>query len=515
MPLEPFIFDFTPGCQRDGTELSNNVYTDMLWCRFQRGQPRKIGGYKALSQNMTGISRELHQYTLDAYTYVHSGFANGIEQVSIDVDELSSVPTNRTPVGFTADPNNMWQMDSYYDTNTGTQQLLAFVAPAMTNIAYGSATGNLYAGPIATTAPLTAVTGLATDATGGIVVLPPYTCIYGSNGLFQWSMPGFPLNFTGEGSGAARCTDQKILRCYPLWGNDGFSPSCIAWTINGLIKIYFVGGAPVFDFDPLTVSSSILSQNAIAEGAAQVYYWAGQDRFLMTNGASVSEVPNQNNINFFFDNLNRRYAGKAFAFYNPRFGEVWFCAPLFGATEPNWAVIYNDREKIWYDTQLPNSGRSAGIANDVHSGVIMGGVDLFRGSTYRLWQHDRGTDEVDGAFTSAVHSYFTTPIVTASNFQQPMDKGIKYDAIETDFVQSEAMTVTALTRGNARAPFVEKETVAIDPPPPDNPQDQQIKFKKVTAKQTKFRFESNVAGGDYQSGKHVAYIEVDQSRRTS
>lgn len=515
MPFEPFIFDFTAGVQRDGTELSNNIYTDALWCRFQRGQPRKIGGYKALTQNLKGISRALHQQSLSGFTYINSGHAAGVELVTVDNDELASVPADRTPTsGFTSDPNNMWQLDSYYDTNTAQQQLLAFVAPSLGNLAYGTATGSLFAGPIYSTAPLTAVSGLATDVTGGVLVIPPYTCLYGSNGLFQWSMPGFPLNFTGEGSGAARVTDQKLIRCYPLWGNDGFSPSCLAWTINGLIKIYFVGGAPVFSFDPLTGSSSILSQNAVTMGASQTYYWAGQDRFLMTNGSAVGEVPNQNNLNFFFDNLNRRFATKAFTFYNPRFGEVWFCAPLFGATEPNWAVIYNDREKVWYDTPLPNGGRSSGSANDIHSGVIMGGIQLFNNTTYRLWQQDRGTDEVDGSYTSAIRSFFTTPIISAANFQQPMDKSIKFDVIEPDFIQTDTMTVTALTRGTARAPYVEQESVSYDPPPV-KAQDQQVKFKKLTAQQTKFRFESNTGGGDYQAGKHIAYIEVDQGRRTS
>lgn len=514
MPLQPFILDFTPGIQRDGTELSNNVYTDALWCRFQRGQPRKIGGYRTLSQNMTGIPRQLHQQTLNAYTYVHSGYAAGIELVTVDSGGMSSVPADRTPAGYPNDPANMWQMDSYFDTNSAAQQLLAFVAPSLDDLAYGAATGNLYSGPIYATTALTAVSGLATDVTGGVVVLPPYTCLYGSNGLFQWSMPGFPLNFTGEGSGAARVTDQKLVRCYPLWGADGFSPSCLAWTINGLIKIYFVGGAPVFSFDPLTVSSSILSQNGIAEGAGQIYYWIAQDRFLMTNGASVTEVPNSNNLNFFFDNLNRPFGQKAFAFYNPRFGEVWFCAPLFGATEPNWAVIYNDREKIWYDTPLPNGGRSAGVQNDINAGAILGGVQLYNASTYRLWQHERGTDEIDGPNSSAIRSYFTTPILTATTFQQPLDKAIKFDTIEPDFTQSGDMVVTSLTRGNARARFKPRDNVTFADEPVTE-QDQQVMFKKTTAKQTKFQFESNTAGGDFQGGKHIAYIEVDQARRTS
>lgn len=513
MPFFPYKLEFPPGFQRDGTQMDSPCYLEGQWTRFQRGKPRKIGGYRALSQVMTGVSRGLHMQTLSGYSYIHSGYAGGIEQVTVDSAGLASVPSSRTPGGFASNANNIWQMDSFYDVTSAKQQLLAFVVPALNDIAYGATTGVLYAGPIYTIAALTAVSGLATDATGGIVVLPPYTCVYGSNGLFQWSAPGLPLDFAAEGSGAARVTDQKLIRAYPLRAQDGYSPACVAWTMNGVIKVYFVGGAPVFDADPLTTESSILSHDIVVEGKDNIFYWAAQDRFMMTNGSSVSEVPNDKNLNFFFDNLNRAYIQKSFAFYNARWGEVWFCAPLFGATEPNWAVIYNDREKSWYDTQLPNGGRSAAVKNDLGAGAVMGGLQQYNGATYRLWQHERGTDEVDGNNTSAVPSSYTTGILTAANFQQPLDRAIKIDTLEPDFIQTGNMTVTALTRGNARAAFKTAQiqtfadTAAL-------PADQQVPLK-VTAKQIKLQFSSNVAGGNFESGQTLAFIEVDQARRTS
>lgn len=512
MPFQPYPLAFAPGVQRDGTELDSVAFTAAQWCRFQRGRPRKMGGYKMVSQNMTAISRALHMQTQSGFSYVHSGYAAGIELVTVDANGDASIPANRTPGGFTVNANNVWQMDSYFDINSGLQQLLAFQVPGLMDVAYGASTGNLYAGNIYNTTALTAVSGLAGDATGGIVMLPPYLGIYGSNGLFQWSAPAAPLDLFGLGSGAARVTDQKVVKGLPLSAQAGFSPSAILWSINGVIKLYFVGGAPVFDFDPLTTQSSILSHMGVVEGANRIYYWAAQDRFMSTDGQSVQDVPNNFNVNFFFDNLNRTYSQKVFAVYNARWNEIWWCAPLFGATEPNWAIIYNDREKIWYDTPLPNAGRSAGVENDVNIGAIMAGIQA-SGSTYRLWQHERGTDEVDGSNTSAVLSSYTTPIITAANFQQPLDKAIHIDAIEMDLVQSGDMTVTPLLRGNARSAFIVSDTVPFGDSPPADPIDQLVNLK-TTAKQTKLRFTSNVAGGDFQGGKDIAYIEVDQARRT-
>lgn len=514
MALQPYLLEFEAGFSRDGTELASaSVYTEGLWCRFQRGRPRKMGGYRTLSQGMTGISRGLHMQTLNGYSYIHSGFSAGVEVYQTDQFGQASVPANVTPSGFVTDPSNFWQMDSYYDTNLSQQQILAFVTPSLNDISYGAATGNLYTGAIYGTQALTSVTGLATDVTGGICVIPPYLVLYGSNGLFQWSTSLSPLDFSGEGSGAARVADQKIVKALPLWGNDGFSPSCVAWTMNSVIKVYFVGGAPVFAFDPLTNESSILSPNAVTMGSNNIFYWAGQDRFMMTNGLAgqVNELPNDKNINFFYDNLNRPYAQKAFAVYNARWGEVWFCAPLFGATEPNWAIIYNDRERCWYDTPLPNSGRSAGIKNDLGVGMVLSGVDPLN-STYRLWQHERGTDAVDGTTSSAIRSFYTTGIITAENFQQPLDKDVKIDTLEPDFIQSGPLSVDVLIRGNARDPFEVAQSRSFDSTAA-TPLAQQVPLK-TTARQTKLQFTSNVAGGDYQAGKTLAFIETDQSRRT-
>lgn len=44
---QPFIIRSKPGIKRDGTQFDGDYYTDAEWCRFQRGLPRKIGGYVA------------------------------------------------------------------------------------------------------------------------------------------------------------------------------------------------------------------------------------------------------------------------------------------------------------------------------------------------------------------------------------------------------------------------------------------------------------------------------------
>ena len=191
---------------------------------------------------------------------------------------------------------------------------------------------------------------------------------------------------------------------------------------------------------------------------------------------------------------------------------IWFCAPLFGATEPNYAVIYNYRENSWYDTALPNGGRSFGISNIIAGGNYMSGISLYQGATYRLWQHEVGVDEVDVSNTNAVRSYFTSPVLSAESFQQPMDSDLHIDQIIPDMVQTGNMTLTANVRGNARSPFVAREPRAYVQPPVAGA-DQQVPTH-ASARQISPTFESNVRGGNYQSGKSVAYVMPDQGRRT-
>ena len=264
--------------------------------------------------------------TQSGQSYVHSGFAAGIESMQVGSSGATTVPANRTPGGFVSDPNNVWQLDTYYDINSGLQQLLAFVTPSLLDIAYGTAPGKLYSGPIYATTALVQDTDpfIATDATGGVCVLPPYTVRYGSNGLFQWSMPGQPLGFTDNGTGqagAARC--RYIPEAHPraaVARRGGYSPSCLIWSLDSIIRGYFTGVQPtIFSFDTLTTDSSILSHNSVVE-ADGTYYWIGVDRFLKFNGV-MSELANTRNLNFFFDNLNQRtYAQKAYAMKNSRYG---------------------------------------------------------------------------------------------------------------------------------------------------------------------------------------------------
>ena len=365
-----------PGIKRDGTRFEGDQYVDGQWVRFQRGLPRKIGGYRSINKFLRGLPRTLHEYTQDLLTYVHAGSANRVERFYIDGSYNTSVITDRTPAsGFTASDANLWQFGVSYDTTNG-NQIVAQVAPNL-NCICNSDGGEIFTGDLLGTTALTAVPALNKpsnfNCTGGVVVLPPYTFAFGNDGYVAWSVPNNPADYTGSGAGNAYITGQKIVRGMPLRGGPGNSPSGLFWSADSLIRGSYVGGTQVFQFDTISAQSSILSAQSVIEYDG-IFYWIGTDRFLSFNGV-VREVENNLNLNFFFDNLNYAMRQKVFAFKVPRFGEIWWCFPKGDSSEPNHAVVYNVRENTWYDTALPNGGRGAGLFPAVFSKPLMSGVE--------------------------------------------------------------------------------------------------------------------------------------------
>ena len=520
-----------PGIKRDGTRFEGDQYVDGQWVRFQRGLPRKIGGYRSINKFLRGLPRALTEYTQDLLTYIHAGSANRLERFFIDGTYNTSVITDRTPTsGFTAADGNLWQFAVSYDTTNG-NQIVAQVAPNL-NCICNSDGGAVFVGDLLGTTALTQVTLVPANfnATGGVVTLPPYTFAFGSDGYVAWSVPNKPNDFTGSGAGNAYITGQKIVKAMPLRGGPGNSPSGLFWSADSLIRGSYVGGTAVFQFDTISTQSSILSSSSVIEYDG-IFYWIGTDRFLMFNGV-VREVENSLNLNFFFDGLNYSQRQKVFAMKVPRYGEIWWCYPRGEAIEPSHAVIYNVRENTWYDCELPNGGRSAAVSPTVFPKPIMTGVvptaagEEIRiaenndtritqnndvrvtqesgADQYRLWVQEVGVDAIDGLSIQPVLSYFETgdlslPVTSQEN------KALQVLMVEPDFVQSGDLTMQVTGRANARSPEIATEPHVIYETPP-TPQDQVVYFK-TQRRELRFRFESNAIGGDYQMGLVLAHLQ--------
>jgi hypothetical protein len=102
MPDTTVILKSQAGIKRDGTKFEGDFYTDGQWVRWQRGLPRKIGGYKSTQKYLTQISRGFSNFTQQDYIYCHSGSASYLERFTLDITVNSSVVSNRTPAAVQA-----------------------------------------------------------------------------------------------------------------------------------------------------------------------------------------------------------------------------------------------------------------------------------------------------------------------------------------------------------------------------------------------------------------------------
>jgi hypothetical protein len=432
MPLQPMVLKSLPGIKRDGTKFEGEYYVDGQWVRWQRGLPRKIGGYRSVSRYIKEICRGMKTYTENSFTYFHLGSANYIERLELDSIGASSLVFDRTPTSLVGSQANIWQFDVLYDSVNivPSNKIIAQVAPNA-NCICNDLGGQVFVGDLLGTAPLTEITIPASEnATGGVVVLHPYLFYFGSDGALGWSVPGDPTDLTSTGSGSARVAAQKIVRGLPLRGGPGNAPAGLFWSADAVIRASFIGGTQLFQFDTISSQSSILSAASVIEYDG-IYMWCGTDRFLMFNGV-VREIPNNLNLNYFFDGLNRSAAQRVFAYKVPRFGEVWWCYPRGDATECTHAVIYNIRENTWYDTELPGLGRTAGEFSPVYGKPFLTDAEqtpptvinfritegdddritedgdsriLETVEGYRVWQHETGTNLIDGQIVSAIRSF--------------------------------------------------------------------------------------------------------------
>jgi hypothetical protein len=156
----------------------------------------------------------------------------------------------------------------------------------------------------------------------------------------------------------------KIVKGLPTRGGTN-APSGLFWALDSLIRTSFTGTAPNYwRYDIISSQISIMSSSAVVEMDG-TQYWMGVDRFYAYNG-SVVVLPNDKNVNWLFDNLNYQQRQKVWATKVPRYNEIWFFYPRNTAIECTDAIIYNVKDKIWYDAgQAAGAQRSCGYTTEI------------------------------------------------------------------------------------------------------------------------------------------------------
>lgn len=504
IPQDTWALRVKPGVKRDGTVFEEDYWTSCQWTRFQRGLPRSIGGYQRVVPGFNAISRGLYVFPNQGVNYVTSGWSDGVEVALTDASGFGGGTQDRTPAGFVADDDNVWQFDAMFNAGGSNTALIAHAAPNLNYIDSDVAMPVYYGDATATDALVT----VGQSVSGGAVVLHPYLMIYGSDGQVAWSDANTPTNFATGDAGSARICENKIVK--GLITRGGFySPAGLLWSLTSLIRATFIGAPAIFRFDTISDQTSILSSSCVIEYDG-LYFWIGIDRFLVFNG-TVKEVPNNMNINYFFDNLNFAQRQKVWACKIPRYGEIWWFYPKGDATECNDAIIYNVREDTWYDAGLaPGAARSSGFYAQVFPQPLMMSNVLDEGGAVSLWKHETGANEVSDT-VNAIRSFIDTCDISwcASGPDHQWtgrDVQVRLESMEPDFVMSAAMSITVFGRDFAQGTTLPMKTF------PFTPSTDRIDMKQMV-RQMRLRFESNIVNGAWQMGQPLLHWGVGDKRR--
>jgi hypothetical protein len=318
MTTKVFAIDTEAGIQRDGTVFDRNYYQDGRWVRFQRGRPRKILGYRQIIANLAGPSRGIYVNPQNAFSYVYSGYSDGLQVLPIDNNGVGSALQNFTLTGFTANANNLWQFDSLFDSQgSGNELLLAhagrnladinnsvntpvlsgsitsttmspigiFTAtattvntnatitlsaanplvgagqtitgtgiPASTTVVSVVGTSVVMSNPATASGTVTLTFDNNVSVSGGVVVLHPYVFVYGNNGLIKNSSAGNPSDWVSADANETNVASTKVVQGLPVRGGSN-APSGLFWTLDSLVRV---------SYTPTTVSTG---------GVSSTFYW--------------------------------------------------------------------------------------------------------------------------------------------------------------------------------------------------------------------------------------------------
>jgi len=488
-----------PGVQRDGTRLDVDAYADGVWVRFYRGRPQKIGGFRRTTDTMTGPVRKVLCWSRKDLNAVYSFSSSKVEMLLVDNNAIGSAVTDRTPSsGFASSALNLWTADALYDAAGGSTAtvVLAHCSQSLTNIDDDAATKPYY-GLAAGSTAFAQIAG-ATAVSGGVFAAPPYAVLHGSDGFVQWSDENQPQTYNAGAAGSSRVTGAKIVRGIATRGNSG--PSALLWSLDSVVRMDWVGGNAVWRFSTVNTQSSILSQAGVIEYDG-VHFWPGIGRFLYHDGA-VHELPNSTNLHWFFSNLNYAHRQKVWALKVPQWGEIWWFFPYGDATECDRAIIFNVREKCWYDAVL---ARSAGEFSSALRYPMLVGSSTEPSGSYGCYQHEFGLDAVVGDSTTAIASSFTSMPLGMSVTPDGADNLLSLERVEPDFDLTGSMNVTVEGFEYAQSAATSETVYNFNETTEKIDLREQHRFIRL-------KFESNETGGNYAAGKTLLHVSPGDGR---
>lgn len=477
MPIQLFpLIPKAAGFLQDGSLYQGDYCTNGQWVRFYQGKPKKMGGLLAISNF---VKESLPPQGCKFITSIWLGGIitylainkTGIFSNTVRVESPTQFTRDwKQEVTFPINPQKynsfLWQSQIVLSTVKSSDGKLQS-APQTSIVLFGCANLNInnttpadfykvtfdnneiktidkfdVARPDETDPTLN---GAKNDLNGGIVYVNSLLFIYGTEGVVIWSSRQNPFSFdanSGSSSGMYNISNDKVIYGASVRGGQ-YQPTLLFWTMNSVVRLSNqssdskIDAVPEFQVDVITQESSILSSRSVVEYDG-IFFWLGIDRIFLYNGV-VREVVNNTNFDWFFKTLDVTRRQLVFGIKNSEKGEIWWYFPVENVEGCSAALIYNIRENIWYNTNIP---RDCGFFDGASGKMITYGQNLafLRDNTSSyIWIHETGHRQVSAnGIKTGIFSYYTTPLFSLTAFS-PFGQGggqnnaLWIDRIEPDF----------------------------------------------------------------------------------
>lgn len=125
----------------------------------------------------------------------------------------------------------------------------------------------------------------------------------------------------------------------------------LIFTTNQTYRFSYIGLPNIWEIKLLDNSIGIIAPMARCS-VNNVAYWMGQNNFYRWAGQNVEIIPANTQdqctaLNYVFGNINTAQLSKCFAWFNPRYSEVWFHYPSAASNECDSIVRVSTTDNVW------------------------------------------------------------------------------------------------------------------------------------------------------------------------
>jgi len=220
-----------------------------------------------------------------------------------------------------------------------------------------------------------------------------------------------------------------------------------------------------------------------------VAYWMGQNNFYRWRGMNVEIIPANSQLvstilNYVFTNLTSSQRSKIFAWYNERFGEIWFHYPSAQSNEPDRVARVNVNENfIWSPDTFQ---RTAAESPD-----ILGLTPRLIDWNSILYNHETGTDANGVAM----------PFSLVGNLNNYGAFSFLVSSIVPDSIQTGNISLTITSYEYPQSPVPTNETTVTITPTTT------IVQPNTGGRYWQYEWSGNQLGQSWIMGKWQAYLQ--------